>query len=57
MNGRKDTPWFIRTALPLSWFIGWPWPRDERFMFLLRVLMCVPAVVGMGCAWFFRPWT
>lgn len=54
MNGRKDTLWFICIALPVSWFIGWLWLRDERLFFLLRVLMCVPAVVGMGCAWFFR---
>jgi membrane protease YdiL (CAAX protease family) len=54
MNSRKDTLWFICITLLLGWLIGGLWLMDERRSFLLRVLMCVPAVVAMGCAWGFR---
>lgn len=55
MDSRKDTLWFICITLSVSWFIGWLWLLDEaRLVFLLRVLMCVPAVVAMICAWVFR---
>jgi membrane protease YdiL (CAAX protease family) len=54
MNSRKDTLWFICITLVLSWIIGGLWLLDERRFFLLRMMMCVPAVVALGCAWGFR---
>jgi membrane protease YdiL (CAAX protease family) len=54
MPTRKETVWFIALALPLSWAVGAWWLLDERRIILIRLLMCVPAFVGMGCAWAFR---
>lgn len=54
MDSRKDTLWFIGIALVLSWLVGGLWLMDERRVWLVRVLMCVPAVVALGCAWGFR---
>lgn len=54
MPTRKETIWFIALALLLSWAVGAWWLQDERRYILIRLLMCVPALVGMGCAWVFR---
>jgi hypothetical protein len=54
MPTRKETVWFVVLALGLSWAVGaWWLARPEQFI-LIRVLMCVPALVGMGCAYAFR---
>ncbi|MCE1203625.1 MAG: CPBP family intramembrane metalloprotease [Holophagaceae bacterium] len=54
MPSRKETLWFIVLALLLSWGVGARWLLDERRFLLIRLLMCVPAFVAMGCAWAFR---
>lgn len=54
MSTRKETFWFIALALPLSWAVGAWWLQDERRFILIRLLMCVPALVAIGCAWAFR---
>jgi membrane protease YdiL (CAAX protease family) len=54
MPSRKETLWFIVLALLLSWGVGACWLLDERRFILIRLLMCVPALVAMGCAWAFR---
>lgn len=54
MPTRKETLWFIALALPLSWAVGAWWLLDERKIILIRLLMCVPALLGLGCAWAFR---
>ena len=54
MPTRKETIWFIVLALLLSWGVGAWWLLDERRTILIRLLMCVPALVGIGCAWVFR---
>lgn len=54
MPTRKETLWFIALALPLSWAVGAWWLHDERQFTLIRLLMCVPAIVAIGCAWVFR---
>jgi membrane protease YdiL (CAAX protease family) len=54
MDSRKDTLWFIGITLVLSWLVGGLWLLDEQRTILIRLLMCVPAVVSLGCAWGFR---
>ena len=54
MPTRKETVWFIALALPLSWAVGALWLQDEHRVTLIRLLMCVPAFVAIGCAWAFR---
>lgn len=54
MPTRKETLWFIALALLLSWGVGAWWLLDERRFILIRLLMCIPAFVAMGCAWAFR---
>lgn len=54
MPTRKETLWFICLALPLSWAVGAWWLHDESKVQLIRLLMCVPAFVAIGCAWVFR---
>ena len=54
MPTRKETLWFIALALLLSWGVGAWWLQDERRFILIRLLMCIPALVAMGCAWVFR---
>ncbi|HTL98842.1 MAG TPA: CPBP family intramembrane glutamic endopeptidase [Holophagaceae bacterium] len=54
MPTRKETIWFIALALPLSWAVGALWLHDEQRTWLIRLLMCVPAFVAIGCAWAFR---
>jgi len=54
MNTRLETTVFIVLTLLVSWAIGAAWLMDERRFILLQVLMCVPAIVGFGCAYFFR---
>ncbi|MFZ1377269.1 MAG: CPBP family intramembrane glutamic endopeptidase [Geothrix sp.] len=54
MPSRKETLWFIVLALLLSWGVGACWLLDERRFILIRLLMCIPALVAMGCAWAFR---
>lgn len=54
MPTRKETVWFIVLALPLSWAVGAIWLQDEHRHWLIRLLMCVPALVAFGCAWVFR---
>ena len=54
MPTRKETVWFIALVLPLSWAVGAWWLHDERQAVLIHLLMCVPAFVGIGCAWAFR---
>lgn len=54
MPTRRETIWFIALALPLSWAVGALWLHDERRVILIRLLMCVPAFVAIGCAWAFR---
>lgn len=54
MPTRRETLWFIALALPLSWAVGALWLHDEHRFWLIRLLMCVPAFVAIGCAWAFR---
>ena len=54
MPTRRETVGFIALALPLSWAVGALWLHDERRVILIRLLMCVPAFVAIGCAWAFR---
>jgi len=54
MPTRKETLWFVALALLLSWAVGAWWLLDERRTILIRVLMCIPGLVGLGCAWAFR---
>ena len=54
MPTRRETIWFIALALPLSWAVGALWLHDEHRVWLIRLLMCVPAFVAIGCAWAFR---
>lgn len=54
MPTRKETIWFIALALPLSWAVGFWWLKDERKLILIRLLMCIPGLVGLGLAWVFR---
>jgi hypothetical protein len=54
MSTRKETLWFIALALLLSWGVGAWWLQDERRYLLIRLLMCVPGLVAIGCAWAFR---
>lgn len=54
MPTRKETIWFIALVLPLSWAVGAWWLHDEHQVWILRLLMCVPALVAFGCAWAFR---
>ncbi len=54
MPTRRETTWFIALVLPLSWAVGALWLHDEHRVWLIRLLMCVPAIVAIGCAWAFR---
>ena len=54
MPTRKETVWFVALALLLSWAVGAWWLHDESHLMLVRLLMCVPAFVAIGCAWAFR---
>ncbi len=54
MKDRRDVLWFVLLVLPLSWAVGAWWLLDERRVILVRLLMCVPALVAFGCAWAFR---
>ncbi len=54
MKRRKETTIFIVVTLLVSWAVGAVWLMDERRQILLQVLMCVPALVGIACAWFFE---
>ncbi|MBS1783940.1 MAG: CPBP family intramembrane metalloprotease [Acidobacteria bacterium] len=54
MPTRRETIWFIALALPLSWAVGALWLHDETRVWLIRLLMCVPAFVAIGCAFVFR---
>jgi len=50
MPPRKETVWFIVLALLLSWAVGAWWLRDEHRFVLIRLMMCIPGLVGIGCA-------
>jgi membrane protease YdiL (CAAX protease family) len=54
MDNRKETLWFICITLVLGWLVAGLWLLDEQRRVLIRVTMCVPAVVALGCAWGFR---
>lgn len=54
MHRRRETLWFIALTLLLSWGVGALWLRDERRFMLVRLLMCIPGIVALGCAWVFR---
>ena len=54
MPTKRETVWFIVLALLLSWAVGALWLQDEHRVWLIRLLMCVPAFVAIGCAWAFR---
>jgi len=54
MPARKETLWFVTLTLLLSWGVGAWWLQDEHRYILIRLLMCVPGLVAMGCAWIFR---
>jgi len=51
---RRETVWFIVLALLISWGVGALWLLNEKRFILIRIFMCVPGLVGFGCAWFFR---
>lgn len=50
----QESAVFLAVTLLVSWAIGAVWLLDERRGFLLRILMCVPGTVGLGCAWLFH---
>ncbi|QSQ22514.1 CPBP family intramembrane metalloprotease [Pyxidicoccus parkwayensis] len=50
----RESAVFIGVTLLVSWGLGALWLQDESRYILLRMLMCVPGVVGLACAWFFR---
>ncbi|WP_163997565.1 CPBP family intramembrane glutamic endopeptidase [Pyxidicoccus caerfyrddinensis] len=50
----QESAVFVCVTLLVSWGIGALWLQDESRYLLLRVLMCVPGVVGLACAWLFR---
>jgi membrane protease YdiL (CAAX protease family) len=54
MPTKRETVWFIVLALLLSWAVGAWWLHDEKRFILIRLLMCMPAFVAIGCAWVFR---
>lgn len=54
LSRARETAVFVCVTLLVSWGLGVLWLQDERRYHVLRLMMCVPGLVGLGCAWLFR---